>query len=162
LLLGDTSTLHVRVDIDENDGWRLKPGMPAKAFLRGNSGISFDLSFAYTEPYVLPKIELSGASTERVDTRVLQVVYSVRKGDLPICRPTGRHLHRNAIDHDGTLRVRRRPCHRARRKLEHPNGGDGGTNPPGDDAHFPQICHFSCSTSPQAQAAGSRANQRSQ
>jgi RND family efflux transporter MFP subunit len=84
LLLGDTSTLHIRVDIDENDGWRLKPGMPAKAFLRGNSAISFDLSFAYIEPYVLPKIELSGASTERVDTRVLQVVYSVRKGDLPI------------------------------------------------------------------------------
>jgi len=84
LLLGDTSTLHVRVDVDENDGWRLKPGAPAKAFLRGNSAISFDLSFAYIEPYVLPKIELSGASTERVDTRVLQVVYSVRKGDLPI------------------------------------------------------------------------------
>jgi multidrug efflux pump subunit AcrA (membrane-fusion protein) len=84
LLLGDTSTLHVRVDIDENDGWRLKPGTPAKAFLRGNSAISFDLSFAYIEPYVLPKVELSGASTERVDTRVLQVVYSARKGDLPI------------------------------------------------------------------------------
>lgn len=84
LLLGDTGTLHVRVDVDENDGWRLTPGMPAKAFLRGNSAISFDLSFAYIEPYVLPKIELSGTSTERVDTRVLQVVYSVIKGDLPI------------------------------------------------------------------------------
>jgi RND family efflux transporter MFP subunit len=84
LLLGDTSTLHVRVDVDENDGWRLKPGMPAKAFLRGNGAISFDLAFSYVEPYVLPKLELSGASTERVDTRVLQVVYSVRKGDLPI------------------------------------------------------------------------------
>jgi RND family efflux transporter MFP subunit len=84
LLLGDTSTLNVRVDIDENDGWRLKPGSPAKAFLRGNSAISFDLSFAYVEPYVLPKLELSGASTERVDTRVLQAVFSVRKGDLPI------------------------------------------------------------------------------
>jgi RND family efflux transporter MFP subunit len=84
LLLGDTSTLHVRVDIDENDAWRLKPGMPAKAFLRGNSAISFHLNFAYIEPYVLPKIELSGASTERVDTRVLQVVYSVQKSDLPI------------------------------------------------------------------------------
>jgi hypothetical protein len=59
-------------------------GMPARAFLRGNSAISFDLSFAYIEPYVLPKTELSGASTERVDTRVLQVVYSVIKGDLPI------------------------------------------------------------------------------
>jgi RND family efflux transporter MFP subunit len=84
LLLGDTSTLHVRIDIDENDAWRLRPGAPAKAFLRGNSAISFDLDFRYVEPYVLPKIELSGASTERVDTRVLQVVYSVGKDHLPI------------------------------------------------------------------------------
>jgi HlyD family secretion protein len=83
-LLGDTRTLHVRVDIDENDAWRLRPGMPAKAFLRGNSAIAFDLSFAYVEPYVVPKTELSGTSTERVDTRVLQVVYSVTKGELPI------------------------------------------------------------------------------
>lgn len=84
LLLGDTSILHVRVDIDENDGWRLAPRMPAKAFLRGNSAISFDLAFGFIEPYVRPKVELSGASTERVDTRVLQVVYSVAKGELPI------------------------------------------------------------------------------
>jgi RND family efflux transporter MFP subunit len=84
VLLGDTRTLHVRVDIDENDAWRLRPGMPAKAFLRGNSAVAFDLSFAYVEPYVVPKTELSGASTERVDTRVLQIVYSARKGDLPI------------------------------------------------------------------------------
>jgi hypothetical protein len=33
---------------------------------------------------VVPKTELSGTSTERVDTRVLQVVYSVSKGELPI------------------------------------------------------------------------------
>jgi len=84
MLLGDTKTLHVRVDIDENDAWRLRPGMPAKAFLRGNSAIAFDLSFAYIEPYVVPKTELTGASSERVDTRVLQVIYSVRKDDLPI------------------------------------------------------------------------------
>lgn len=84
MLLGDTTTLHVRVDIDENDAWRLRPGMPAKAFLRGNSAVAFDLSFAYVEPNVVPKTELSGASTERVDTRVLQVVYSVRMGDLPL------------------------------------------------------------------------------
>jgi HlyD family secretion protein len=84
MLLGDTRTLHVRVDIDENDAWRLRSGMPAKAFLRGNGAVAFDLSFAYVEPYVVPKAELSGLSTERVDTRVLQVIYGVRKGDLPI------------------------------------------------------------------------------
>lgn len=84
MLLGDGENLHVRIDIDENDAWRFRPGMPAKAFLRGNGAIGFDLAFAYVEPYVTPKVELSGASAERVDTRVLQVVYSLRKGDWPI------------------------------------------------------------------------------
>jgi hypothetical protein len=28
------------------------------------------------EPYVVPKVSLTGSSTERVDTRVLQVIYS--------------------------------------------------------------------------------------
>ncbi|HWE75100.1 MAG TPA: efflux RND transporter periplasmic adaptor subunit [Stellaceae bacterium] len=84
MLLGDGENLHVRIDIDENDAWRFRPGMPAKAFLRGNAAIGFDLTFAYVEPYVLPKVDLSGASAERVDTRVLQVVYSVSKGNLPI------------------------------------------------------------------------------
>jgi len=84
ILMGDTATLHVRTDIDENDAWRLRADMPAKAFLRGNSAISFDLHFAYVEPYMVPKLELTGQSTEQVDTRVLQVVYSFARGSLPV------------------------------------------------------------------------------
>ncbi len=42
------------------------------------------MNFAYVEPDIVPKTELSGASTERVDTRVLQAVYSVTRGNLPI------------------------------------------------------------------------------
>ena len=34
------------------------------------------------EPFVLPKKSLTGDSTERVDTRVLQVIYRVQRGDL--------------------------------------------------------------------------------
>ncbi|WP_314955771.1 efflux RND transporter periplasmic adaptor subunit [Bradyrhizobium cosmicum] len=84
ILMGDTQTLHVRIDIDENDAWRFTPGTPAKGFLRGNSAISFDLRFAYVEPFVVPKSSLTGLSAERVDTRVLQVIYSVSKGNLPL------------------------------------------------------------------------------
>ncbi len=36
------------------------------------------------EPYVVPKKSLTGDSTERVDTRVLQVIFSFTRGDLPI------------------------------------------------------------------------------
>jgi HlyD family secretion protein len=34
------------------------------------------------EPFVLPKKSLTGDSTERVDTRVLQVIYRVERDDL--------------------------------------------------------------------------------
>ncbi|MFO7601887.1 MAG: secretion protein HlyD, partial [Candidatus Desulfacyla sp.] len=38
----------------------------------------------YVERYVIPKRSLTGESTERVDTRVLQVVYSFPRAKLPV------------------------------------------------------------------------------
>ncbi len=68
--------MHVRVDIDENDAWRFRPGAKAEAFVRGNRDLKAPLEFVRVEPYVIPKRSLTGESTERVDTRVLQVLYS--------------------------------------------------------------------------------------
>jgi multidrug efflux pump subunit AcrA (membrane-fusion protein) len=84
MLLGDTSKLHVRVDVDENDAWRLKINAGAKAFLRGNSQLATACEFVRVEPYVVPKRSLTGESTERVDTRVLQVLYSFDRDALPV------------------------------------------------------------------------------
>jgi HlyD family secretion protein len=84
MVMGSVSPLAVRVDIDENDAWRVAPGKRASANLRGNTAISFPLTFVRFEPYVVPKRSLTGESFERVDTRVLQAVYSFDKGDLPI------------------------------------------------------------------------------
>lgn len=84
MIIGSVSPLAVRVDIDENDAWRVEPGTPASAVLRGNTKVSFPLSFVRFEPYVVPKRSLTGESFERVDTRVLQVIYSFNKESLPI------------------------------------------------------------------------------
>lgn len=84
MVVGTVSPLAVRVDIDENDAWRVEPGRPAEGTLRGNTDIKFPLSFVRFEPYVIPKRSLTGESTERVDTRVLQAIYSFEKNDLPI------------------------------------------------------------------------------
>jgi HlyD family secretion protein len=81
--LGDLDRLHIRVDIDENDAWRFKPETRAVAFLRGNRDLKAELVFVRTEPYVTPKTSLTGSSTERVDTRVLQVIYSFDRNALP-------------------------------------------------------------------------------
>ena len=84
ILLGSVTPLHVRVDVDENDAWRVRAGAPAIGYLRGNKNIKTPLTFVRFEPYVVPKKSLTGDSTERVDTRVLQVVFSFERGDLPI------------------------------------------------------------------------------
>jgi HlyD family secretion protein len=84
ILLGNLDTLHVRVDIDENDAWRYQPETPAVAYIRGNPQLKTELKFEYVEAYVVPKRSLTGDSTERVDTRVMQVVYSFKRGKLPV------------------------------------------------------------------------------
>jgi len=45
--------------------------------------VTFPLEFVRVEPYVIPKMSLTGASTERVDTRVLQVIFSMKKPTSP-------------------------------------------------------------------------------
>jgi len=83
LIVGDLNTFHVRVDIDENDAWRFDKTSKAVAYLRGNRRFKVDLQLAYVEPFVVPKKSLTGDSTERVDTRVLQALYQFNPKDLP-------------------------------------------------------------------------------
>ena len=83
MVLGNLDLLHVRVDIDENDAWRFRPETRAVASMRGNRDLKTELSFVRVEPFVTPKKSLTGSSTERVDTRVLQVLYSFPRRVLP-------------------------------------------------------------------------------
>ncbi len=84
MLMGCTSPLQVRIDIDEDDCWRFREGAASVAFVRGNSTIHFPLQFVRVEPYVVPKSSFTGETVERVDTRVLQVIYQFDKCDLPV------------------------------------------------------------------------------
>lgn len=77
VVLGNIEELHVRVDIDEHDIARFSGGSPATASLRGSPEEPLSLSFVRVEPFVIPKRSLSGIITERVDTRVLQVIYRI-------------------------------------------------------------------------------------
>lgn len=82
--IGNVHPLHIRVDIDENDAWRLIPKANAIAYVRGNPSLHFPLSFVRIEPYIRPKQSLTGNSLERVDTRVLQVIYAFEPEDKPV------------------------------------------------------------------------------
>jgi len=80
VVLGSVRQLHVRVDVDEHDIPRFRPGAPARAAVRGDPRLQHELKFVRVEPYVIPKKSLTGDNTERVDTRVLQVIYAVGPG----------------------------------------------------------------------------------
>lgn len=84
ILLGNLTRFHVRVDVDENDAWRFQPQAQAVAFVRGNRAMQTPLRFERVEPYIIPKRSLTGDSTERVDTRVLQILYSFERTTLPV------------------------------------------------------------------------------
>lgn len=84
LMIGRLSPLHVRVDVDEHEGWKIRPTARARAHVRGNTDLASSLRFVRFEPMVIPKRSLTGDSTERVDTRVLQVIYAVERTDLPL------------------------------------------------------------------------------
>ncbi len=84
VVIGNLDRLHVRTDIDEHDIPRFRPHTSAQAILRGPERKEVDLRFVRVEPYVVPKRSLTGDNTERVDTRVLQVIYEVATPDQPL------------------------------------------------------------------------------
>jgi multidrug resistance efflux pump len=75
--LGDISTLYVRTDIDELDNWRFDPAGKAVATIRGGSRMQVPLRFVRIVPDVQPKKTLTGENAERIDTRVMQVIYAI-------------------------------------------------------------------------------------
>ena len=84
LVVGLIDPLHLRADIDEFEIGRLKPGAKAIATPRGDAGRKYDLVFVRYEPFVIPKHSLTGDSTERVDTRILQAIYQVQSPDTAL------------------------------------------------------------------------------
>lgn len=76
MILGNLDKLQVRIDIDEQNASRFDPSRPAFAYPKNNTELKIPLRFERIEPYVIPKRSLTGATDERVDTRVLQVIYT--------------------------------------------------------------------------------------
>lgn len=80
--------LAVRCYIDEILVSRLPPPAQIQAQLsvRGTD-VKVPLEFVRIQPYVSPKIELSNQRQEKVDLRVLPVIFRFRKVDLPMIYP---------------------------------------------------------------------------
>jgi HlyD family secretion protein len=79
--LGETQPLHVRIDIDENEASRIVDGGGAIISPRGNSAKRVPVSFVRVEPQIVPKRSLTNSASERVDVRVMQIIYAVPIGE---------------------------------------------------------------------------------
>ncbi len=84
MIFGDTQTYDLRISIAEEDAWRVIENAPGEAYVRGNSSIKIPITFSYIEPLLVPKQSLTGSDFERVDTRVLQVIYNFERKKYPI------------------------------------------------------------------------------
>lgn len=83
MLLGDTRTLQIRAEVDEQNAVLIHPNTPATASLKGHADQILPLRFVRIEPFVVPKRSLTGDSLERVDTRVLQIIYAFDRPAFP-------------------------------------------------------------------------------
>lgn len=91
LVLGDLSTMMIRAQVDEEDVSGLRQGAAGTARVRGPAGVTVLLDMVRIEPFAAPKVELTGATTERVDTRVVEVVFRVR-GTSPVTLYPGQRV----------------------------------------------------------------------
>jgi hypothetical protein len=76
-VVGKFHLLLVRVYFFFYDSPSFPRDAPAGATLKGQPEEWFPLKFVRVEPYVIPKKSLTGDNTERVDVRVLQVIYQI-------------------------------------------------------------------------------------
>jgi HlyD family secretion protein len=79
--LGETQPLFVRIDIDENEANRIVNGGSAIISPRGNATKRVAVSFVRIEPQIIPKRSLTNSASERVDVRVMQIIYAVPTGE---------------------------------------------------------------------------------
>jgi len=77
VVLGRLDSLRVRAEVEEADIPRLDVKATAWGTPRGAGDRRYALRPLRVDPLVVPKTALTGAATERVDTRVLRILYEV-------------------------------------------------------------------------------------
>lgn len=84
MIIGNVDELFLRVSINQLDISHFQPIEPATAYFQGDSRVHFPLEFVRIEPYLVNKQNLTNDINEKVDTRVLQIIYRIKKDGHPI------------------------------------------------------------------------------
>lgn len=75
VVLDDLDHLLVRVEVDESQVWKLRPGAAGQGWLRGDRSRPIELRYERTEPRAAPRRAIPGKPGERLDGRAVQVLY---------------------------------------------------------------------------------------
>lgn len=84
MIVGNIDEIYLKVSINQFDAPYFRPEAHAVSFLRGNARVEFPLEFIRLEPFLVNKQNLTNEITEKVDTRVLQVIYRIITKDEKI------------------------------------------------------------------------------
>ena len=84
MVVGDTDEMYLKVSVNQFEAPYFRADAPAIAYLRGNARVEFPLEFIRLEPYLVNKQNFTNEITDKVDTRVLQVIYHIKKADQNI------------------------------------------------------------------------------
>lgn len=76
IIIGDLGSMRVRVEIDETDIQRVDQNARAIGILRGNTSLKVPLKFIKYSPYIMPKTNVSNLVSEKIDSRVIELLYS--------------------------------------------------------------------------------------
>jgi HlyD family secretion protein len=79
--LGETRPLYVRIDVDENEVSRIGENANAIISPRGNSAIKVPVTLVRIEPQIVAKRSLTNSASERVDVRVMQIIFALPVDD---------------------------------------------------------------------------------
>ena len=82
IIIGNLDKMHVRVEIDETDIHRINQDARSIGILRSNSNLKIPLKFIKYDPYFMPKSNLSNDVTEKIDTRVIELLYEFDNSNI--------------------------------------------------------------------------------
>lgn len=84
MILGNTEEKYLKVSINQFDVPYFRSEASAVAFLQGDSRFDFPLEFVRVEPILVSKQNLTNDIMEKIDTRVLNVIYKIKNDALQI------------------------------------------------------------------------------
>lgn len=84
MIVGNTDEIFVKVSINQFDAPYFNTEASAIAYLRGNAHMEFPIEFVRLQPYLVNKQNFTNDIIDKVDTRVLQVIYRIKSKETPL------------------------------------------------------------------------------